>query len=450
MGKKWMRIEWKRSGLLLGAAMLALLTACSASGSKKTDQAADDKIEKVDWDKEQAEVVFYSNNGDTVENFDIRVGNAVRKKFPNYTISYIQSVKGKSLPEMISSGTRFDIFFQSIGNYEANAFPLSIEYEMSDLIKKHGVDLSRFEPTIIDAIRQASGGGLFGLPIYTSNLVLFFNKSIFEKFGTSFPKNGMHWNDIMDLNKRLTRTDNGVQYFGFTHSPSHTIRMSPLSIPMANLATNKSTANRDDRWVKFLQTFFAEPFSLPGYNQFKAEKKNIPNNNTFNDDGTVAMYAYQTSYTTTLGRERKVDWDMVSLPTFPDLPSIGSQSYPSYFGITKMAKNKDAAMNVLKYMVSEEFQTSMARIGLLPVLKDDKIMAQLGADTDSKDKNWKAAYYNKLAPIPAKGVYDAALVTVLTKYSLEVALGTSDINTALRKAEEESNLKIEETLAQQK
>lgn len=46
---------------------------------------------------------------------------------------------------------------------------------------------------------------------------LFYNKDIFDKFGVAYPKNGMIYEETLDLDlaRRVTRSDGGVQYLGF-------------------------------------------------------------------------------------------------------------------------------------------------------------------------------------------------------------------------------------------
>jgi ABC-type glycerol-3-phosphate transport system substrate-binding protein len=69
-----------------------------------------------------------------------------------------------------------------------------------------------------------------------------------------------------------------------------------------------------------------------------------------------------------------VNWELISYPTFKELPNKGPQTLPTLFGITYMSKNKDAAMRVLKYMVSEEVQLEISENGAIPVLQDDKVL----------------------------------------------------------------------------
>lgn len=437
--------------LMLVMVVSVVLSACSGSGGETTAQkpgpssSPSSAANTPQPSGEPAEVVFYSNNGDPVESFDLRFGNLLRKKFPNYTIKYIMKGPGTNLPELIASGTRFDIFFQTIGNFENFAFASDIQFDMSDLVQKHKVDLSRFEPTLIDAVKQASGGKLYALPIFNNNLVLYYNKSLFDKFGVEYPRDGMTWDQIAEISKKLTRNDGGTQYVGFTHSPSHSVRMMQLSVPSADLKANTPTINTDDRWKRYFQTVFVAPSQEPSLLNLMQSTNKIPIIDDFVKTKNIAMINYVSSLITVWEEQFKsMDWDIVSMPTFNELPGVGSQSYPSYFGITKMAKNKDAAMDVLNYMVSDEFQTELARIGTMPVLKSEAIQKELGKKSIYKDKNWKSVFYNKFAVIPPKASYEADIAGIYASYGTKVQIGSLDMNTALRQAEEDAKKRIAE------
>jgi multiple sugar transport system substrate-binding protein len=139
---------------------------------------------------------------------------------------------------------------------------------------------------------------------------------------------------------------------------------------------------------------------------------------------------------------KAVNWDIVSLPTVK--PGIGSQSYPSYFGITKMAKHKDAAMEVLKFMVSDEFQSNLARKGIMPVLNKEQIKQEFGKESPYRDRNMKAVFYNDFAPIPERTPYDAKIINTYSSIFTQANTGKLDINSALLQAEEQANMAIEE------
>ncbi|UUZ96229.1 hypothetical protein LJK87_19015 [Paenibacillus sp. P25] len=132
--------------LLLGT---SILPACSGS-------AAEDPPAPAAKD-EPVELVFYSMSKDSVASFNERYGDAIRKKFPNYTIKYIQRGTGTDIQDLLNAGTRIDIHWDSIGSFPNSNIVNSLSYDMTDLVKKHNIDLSRFEPTLIDAVKRARG-----------------------------------------------------------------------------------------------------------------------------------------------------------------------------------------------------------------------------------------------------------------------------------------------------
>ena len=449
------RIKWL---MFVVVSMFLVLVACTSGGNEDmevstqspdtNEQPSNDAEETTDEAEsvptpEPAEIVFYSTNNDPVESFDYRFGDSLRKKFPHHTIEYMQAGDGKRLPELVTAGIPFDIYFNSIGNFETNAFPYGIDYDMTDLIKQFDVDLDRFEPTVIDHVKRAYDGGMFALPVYTANFVMYYNKDIFDMFGEEYLKDGMTWDEMVEVAGRLTRNVDGVQYFGYTHSTTHTLRLNPMSIPKADLASETPTINSDDRWRAFYDTYWHRPTNFEGYREH-LQSTGIPGINDFVRDQTVGMFMYLSSLITVWEEEMmNVNFDWAALPTVED--GVGSQSYPFYFGITQMARNKEAAMEVLKYMTSDEFQAELARKAINPVVLSEDVINQYGADSPHSDKNLAAAYYNEFAPIPEMAPYDSNLVNIYrSNMTLAIRGLTDDINTAFRTAEEEALQMIRE------
>lgn len=433
------------TALSVGLVSAMLLTACTGGGDR-TDMPAGDTAGQGGEGTGQtasdkpAEIVFYSSNNNSKESFDATYGDALRKKFPHYTISYIWSgAPGNKLPELLASNTRFDVFMQAPGHYEAQAFPVDIQYDMTELVKKHQVDLNRLDDTSVDYVRTSSKGQLYFLPIQLDAMVLYYNKSLFDKFGVEYPTDGMTWEQMMDKARKLTRTEGGIQYYGFSTDASTIQGMNPLSLPLADLATDTPTINKDDRWKRFFERFYDEPRKMPGYLEAIKQAKGIPTLQHFVNNQNVAMFAYQSGLINVWTEQLKaLNWDIVSLPTFPEQRNTGSMATPQLFGITKMAKDKDAAMNALHYLLSDEFQAELARKGIVPVLKNGAIKDQLGKQSVYADRNWKALFVNKFAPLAGRPAYYSQLNSIYIKYFKQAALDETDLNSALRLAEEEA------------
>ncbi|MCZ8510973.1 hypothetical protein O9H85_00685 [Paenibacillus filicis] len=146
---------WTRVGMI--GMSLVVLTACGKDVSKNEAQpnAADQK----------ADLVIFDVGAAGEESFNAAWGDEIRKKFPNYSIKYIKrDTKENSLPSIITAGGQIDIVLSSIGLFPGYVIqPTEGQMDMTDLAKKHNLDLNRFEPESISPIKSL--GGLYGIPI---------------------------------------------------------------------------------------------------------------------------------------------------------------------------------------------------------------------------------------------------------------------------------------------
>ncbi|GAA4847098.1 hypothetical protein GCM10023310_26490 [Paenibacillus vulneris] len=434
---------------LLGA-FLALAVMASCSSQPKDDPSttppsspAVSKEPAADKSTEKAELVIYGAAGNTEEEFNNRWGNALRAKFPNYTLHYIVNQKGSTLPELITAGQPIDIIFDSIGGAAGSLIQNGFQYDISELAKKHNVDLSRFEPTFLDATKQL--GGLYGLPVNGGGLVLYYNKDIFDKFGVPYPVDGMTWDDLLALSKKVTKNEGGKQYAGFATSVTHPMRMNPMSLEIVDKTTLQAAID-NDKWKQFLQTVIVSPVVQDaGYKAFIQEKKGLLFTNDFAKEQNLAMFVMNFGLQYAVKEFETMNWDMVSLPTVKEAPGIGTQPYPNFFFVTASSKYKDAAMEVLKYVTSDEHEMIESKKGNIPVLKNEEIKKVFGQETAFKNKNMKnAVFYNRFASPHARTIYDDKVIGAMESNLKKVIYGEADLNTAFRMAEEEANKAIEE------
>lgn len=383
----------KKSMLASAIALVLLGTTFSGCSKTKTETAPNESA--APEITKPVELTFYHNAGITDEQFQTQYGNYIKQKFPNVTPKFIPKDKTTSLSEMVSSGAaKIDIFIDSIGQIGLKGSFLEIELQedLTELVKKHKVDLNRFEPTTIDAIKLM--GGLYGLPISNSTFVLMYNKDIFDKFGVAYPKDGMTWDELSDISRKLTRNDGGTQYVGYSTSINHYLRLNPLSLTNVDLKTKKSTLETDD-WKKLIQDTLMKPMQAEGYRQVLTDLNKqwykVPYMDEFSKARTVGMFSFMYADYAWLA---DMNWDVVAMPTFKDKPKVGSQAYPSYMFITSTSEHKDEAMEVIKLFITDEYQTQFSKTGGITVLKNDAIKKVFGQDTLMKDKNIKNAVFS--------------------------------------------------------
>ncbi|MEF3304447.1 ABC transporter substrate-binding protein [Paenibacillus sp. GYB003] len=408
--------------------------AADAGGGKATDTI--DKPVTID---------ITDAGGTTADQLDALFGNAIRKKFPNVTINYKLTNKEIRLENLITAGENIDIYTRSIGSFFNEVPVFKFQYDLSAMVKTYGLDLNRIEPSLIDSMKNNADGQLWGLPVFNTNLVLYYNKDIFDKFGVAYPKDGMTWPQIYDTAKKLNRTENGVTYVGLALSGQHQIKLNSLGMPYVDAKTGLSTYD-DEKWKKIFEPLYV-PAEDPGYRSFMAAKGDkVADSQDFYDSkaamlGTIQHHAGNANFA-----KAGFNWDMASYPTYPDSPDVGSQSYPTYFAIPSFAKNKDDAFKIIKYLLSDEFQTEASKAGNMTVLKNPDIQKAYGTNA-YKGKNLQAAFHNKFAPVMRKTPYDADVEKAATQHIVNLATGKIDINTALRQAKDQADKKIAELKA---
>lgn len=392
-------------------------------------------------------LVMYSSSGDSEEGMRERYIEPFNKKYPHLHLEYIRSVSadGTTLPEMIAAGTKFDVYYQGRGTYETQLKDYGLAYDMTDLLRKHNVDYSHLERSSVEALLQVSGGQLYGLPVTMLSYLVYYNKALFDKFGVSYPEDGMTWDEMIDLGNRMTRSEGEQQYYGFGHaSASAMIDRNHYSLAVADIKTHKPTINSDERWRTFIQTLF---LNAPVMKAFEDLGK-VPNWANFSKDQNLAMITYSASVPLALQADiTPLDWDMVSIPVFPDLPNVGTQSTPVYFGVTSISEHKDEATEVVKFLTSIEYMTQNSKGGRLMASVAPEVVSALGKESPFPDKNWGAITYYPFAPLSDKETYSSKVLSVYNKHMNALISGQMDLNTALRTMEEEAQQEINAELS---
>jgi multiple sugar transport system substrate-binding protein len=136
---------------------------------------------------------------------------------------------------------------------------------------------------------------------------------------------------------------------------------------------------------------------------------------------------------------------MAAYPNFKDKPGVAFDSNPIVLMISSKSKYQEQAFQAISVVTSEENQLNMTRNATLTVLKDQKIKEAYGANIDLlKTKNVKGIFTNDYSDPSSFSIYDSVVREFVNNAITEVGSGQSDINTALREAEEKANQAIAE------
>lgn len=435
------------------ALLLALLTlsvtACgkddSEAGAKGADGSPNAKQEEPFT--KPVTVTLFSNSAGINTDQDLEVLTApVRNKYPNLTI---EQIKGVKIDQLIAAGEVPDLIATTHRGM-MDMLDLGLGSDLNEMIRAKQIDLNRFEPEIVKAIRTyGPQGEMYGLPYAMNYGVLVYNKEIFNKFGVPYPKDGMTWSELLDLAKKVTRDDNGVSYVGWDGGISVYTRGDSLAYVDEKREKALLTTERFGNIFKFLRSLY----DIPGIVD-KDGKYTYGGVNYFIKDRKLAMYPFWIAGLTSRVQQLETDgnnfdWDLAAFPSYDDKPGIGREVEFQSLMVTSGSKNKEAAYRVIETLVSQEAQAEMNNANSLTVLNDLELRKQFGKNVSVyKNKNIEGIFSVKPAPAAPVTVYDAKIESFLSDAVKSMVQGNNDINTVLREANEKANKYIQEVKAQ--
>jgi multiple sugar transport system substrate-binding protein len=417
--------------VLLSSVLLAACGAGTNSGANEGEKTAP----KTEVKKDPYTMLIYAA-GVSKEEFDKRFRATLEKKFPHITFNYQTSGTGNNITDLVTRGEIPDIIRTDIPTLRSGYLDLNLGVDLTPYVTKYKYDLNRFNPVFINEIKDYTRDGkLYGLPVppFFPN-VLYYNKDLFDKFGVPYPKDGMTWDEVYELSKKMTRMDGGKQIRGFSANLTGMLRDNPFS--QAILDPEKDGLTDTDKWSKVFSNL-KRFYEVPGNEYPKTAADDM---NMFGK-GEAALSANLHSVYLIIPPE--INWDIVSLPTMEGAPKRVSQRGPAYWALTETGKHKDEAFEVVMQMLTDEVQMEDSKQGIPTTLNNKDIQNALGTGHSLyKTKNMKAvSFYPPTDPTAKRkpGLVDVPLSSQQSAVSaafLDYVSGKADLNTSLRQLDE--------------
>jgi len=416
---------------------IAFLAGCNSKGTADNNPAAEKPPEPVTLQLASQGVVILD------EEFQQVTNEFLRKKYPHITINYNPDAKGTTLDDLIASGNTPDIVVTYNGMLPSYRTK-DLVFDMTPLLQN--IDLNKFEPNYIQDVRNAAEKGeLYGLPINVNYHAMYYNKTIFDKFGAPYPTDGMDWTAVLELAKKVTRMDGGTQYRGLDPGNGIVWISQPLSVAAIDPFTDKATMN-NDQWKRVFE-LVKSIYDIPGNGRISESPKN-----QFMKSQTLAILLDLNILNQLAEAEKEgLVWDIAQYPSYPEKPNTYGNASVYTMIATKPSKYHKEVAQVIELFTSEEVQLELSRRGLLSPLKSEKVKQELGANKPNlKDKSLPSIFKSKPVPYPVASRFRTKAESIASAKFWEYANGQIDVNTALAQADEEINQMVAAELGAQK
>lgn len=182
---------------IFAAGTVAILGVAGLSGCASTPEPGDSSGPVT---------ITYSNfisNGGNEENLQ-KIVDAFEKENTGITVDVQTAAYGDYFTQLqtdLAAGTEADVFDVDAGSF-ANIQANGVLAELTD------VDAGKYRTSVLDTYKV--DGKQYGLPTSFSNVVLFYNKELFDAAGVDYPTADWTWADEKAAAEKLTDKDAGV------------------------------------------------------------------------------------------------------------------------------------------------------------------------------------------------------------------------------------------------
>lgn len=199
MKKLARKCKWAVSAMACAA---VLLSGCGSNTTEKpAGKPADAQTEKNAAGADEAVTIRldqFSGSGASEEALKKMIAK-FNEQYPNVKVelqSFGYDDYFTQLQSKIVGGSAADVFELNFENFVAYASE-DVLLDIGDLIG----DTSGFNQTALEAFQY--DGKQFGIPNSFSNVVLIYNKDLFDKAGVSYPTDDWTWTDMLEAAKKI-------------------------------------------------------------------------------------------------------------------------------------------------------------------------------------------------------------------------------------------------------
>ncbi|MDQ0113480.1 multiple sugar transport system substrate-binding protein [Paenibacillus harenae] len=292
--------------------------------------------------------------------FRDRYKNVIEQKFPKLSLSIVpitDILEQSEQSEDQSAKNSVDIIYVPSENMKQFIDNGQI-IDLDPLIKSSSLDVSLYEPEIIDYSRNFGNGKLYGIPTSLLGKVLVYNKEVFDANRINYPNDGMDWDDLLSLAQQFPENGLVIDYL----LPSEIIWEIGRIRGLKAYQTNPEQISVMGLQWEEIWKLLAEPM--------KSGTVSFDNRPFF--EGKAAMAIMNGKHERDIEANEK--WATVTMPIDPNQPEVTTHSYiDGFYAISSSSKSVEESFELLKFLLSPELsrleEASMQQA--IPVLKKE-------------------------------------------------------------------------------
>lgn len=250
------------------------------------------------------------------------------------------------------------MFMENIPIYAAKGLLENLD----PYIQRDDYDLSDFYPALLRGFNHL--GSLYGFPRDNDTKVIFYNKTLFDKAGLSYPVCGWTWEDLRQTAIKLTKKENGeIQQYGFAYEPDMWWRLwvwqNGGEVYNDDFNPSETLINSPEaiEAIQFLADLTNVDRVTPSY---ELQRTSLGIGQLFQND-SLAMAFGNHALIPGLAATPGLRWDVVCLPQGKYRVNVAAGAG---YVISSGSRNKEAAWTFLKWLESPKGQAIFTESGV--------------------------------------------------------------------------------------
>jgi multiple sugar transport system substrate-binding protein len=366
-------------------------------------------------------------------------------KNPHVTIEYVDLGSADfmtMLSTQLSGGADLDVLtIKDIPGY-ANLVKQNHLEPLNSYIASSGIDTSLYGGTVEQI---TVNNEVYALPFRSDFWLIFYNKDLFDKAGVPYPTNDMTLADYDALARKMTSGSGANKIYGNHY---HTWRS---AVQLFGILDGKNTIV--DGTYDFLKPYYELILKQQddGICQDYATLKtsSIHYSGVFYNNQIAMMNMGSWFIATQIqkvkeGESLATNWGLAKYPHPDGVPAGTTLGTITSLSVNANSKNKEAALDFMKFVTGPEGAAVIASTGTIPAIKNDEVIASIasmdGFPTDDASKEALKTYKTYLEmPMHEKS---AEIETVLNECHDNIMTKNTTIDEAIN----EMNTRIAEIL----